>query len=1114
MNFSIRIWLAAFDFCAGLRYLYFLAGSQRLKIVFLCWLSLFNLGLMTTAGAQTAISSGAAISNGAKLIPPPQPLCLITTNSLPGATQGVFYSQTILTSGCAAPVTFSITAGALPTWVTTVWPNTTGKIEGTPGLGDVGTSASFTITATDANLHKATFAAGFSVATGGSANTPLLPDAAFMAACTTVACSPSPNTVITVGDGTASPCSVSVPCNWPTNQLASAIALLQCGQTLVLQNTVYFLPNGIIRISLPCDAAHWLTIRNDPNETVFPPEGTRIDPCYAGIPQTVLWYHPYPTADLTPNTCARRVPLLMKGGAGTQVVFSTASVVNPGAAYIRFIGIQWGRPNTYNLDFGTLSLLNNAECTAGDVACMNHQPQHIIFDRNLFTADAQREDTRGLLMGGCRDCAILDSWFMDYKLSYGGGGGDANAWAGGIGKWVTNVGRWKVHNNYFNASTEGQIQGGGFLQPLSAATGFDGTPHDIWDALNFYRKTPLMDTQIGQTQNAAVSIDGQSYGPAPAQEFVPATSAIQLAVNQNFIPLTWTANDSNGGINRSPAGTNALACTGACGVATTQFGSDPTGANSGANVGTGMFASGGQFLTLYQAPASVPGSNVTYTRSFSTPDGSPGYVPGHSLTMKAITTFTIVASNPIHKVVVAPQAADLKIQPSYIDAAVCTPASPIACGNTRQFCQLFYAEPNFTFSSITWAVDGTTTQNPATVGTWTTQDVTWTIRVPLKTGTDHSVNGSSLLWCSPTSSLGSHTITATTDDATVGSSAITVANSAPIVAFDGKTFTSKNGWELKTGNRILFEKFLIEVAWGSQGNGGGQLGECFLAQNLNQNGQTTDENGIVRGYGPEFTNDITMRDGICRYAGKVGSVSGHALFPSGLGMNRYLMTDFLGDDVNDTHWTHNFSAFVQTFSFLGDGSSNTSDTGWTSATNPVTQNVFFTKSTIVGHSTNAIGITNNLAQFPLVGLTVQNNLWMAPGSTTFVNANGEANDCNTAQGTGANNTEFKALAACWIPHVLDHMALLDSTASTSNFLNPTLIWPIAATLVGFANYNGAVNGDYRLCHGPGNPVPACTAASIFAAGQANQASDGSDLGAAIPTLTSIETQVRSGVRTP
>src|SRR5205823_8336520 len=112
-----------------------------------------------------------------------------------------------------------------------------------------------------------------------------------------------------------------------------------------------------------------------------------------------------------------------------------------------------------------------------------------------------------------------------------------------------------------------------------------------------------------------------------------------------------------------------------------------------------------------------------------------------------------------------------------------------------------------------------------------------------------------------------------------------------------------------------------------------------------------------------------------------------------------------------------------------------------------------------------------------------------------------------------NNTELKALPNCWNPYIWNFNNLTDSTATATNFTSHP-IWQVAGNSIGFANYHNANGGDYRLCKGAGNPASACTGASVFAAGQANQASDGTDLGANAAGLSTIETQVRSGRRTP
>jgi hypothetical protein len=59
-----------------------------------------------------------------------------------------------------------------------------------------------------------------------------------------------------------------------------------------------------------------------------------------------------------------------------------------------------------------------------------------------------------------------------------------------------------------------------------------------------------------------------------------------------------------------------------------------------------------------------------------------------------------------------------------------------------------------------------------------------------------------------------------------------------------------------------------------------------------------------------------------------------------------------------------------------------------------------------------------------------------------------------------------------------------------------------------------MNGDYRLCQGFNNPSVVCSGPSIFAAGQTDQAHDGTDLGAPVATDVQNVTNALSGTRTP
>ncbi|MET3664717.1 putative Ig domain-containing protein [Caulobacter sp. 1776] len=113
-----------------------------------------NNGVIATQAYSGTIASGLAI----------------TTGALPTPILGAAYSQTISTSGGAAPMTFAISAGSLPTGLSL---NTsTGAITGTPTTAG---TYSFTVQASDNNSVTATQAYGGTIAAGLSITTSTLP---------------------------------------------------------------------------------------------------------------------------------------------------------------------------------------------------------------------------------------------------------------------------------------------------------------------------------------------------------------------------------------------------------------------------------------------------------------------------------------------------------------------------------------------------------------------------------------------------------------------------------------------------------------------------------------------------------------------------------------------------------------------------------------------------------------------------------------------------------------------------------------------------------------------------------------------------------------------------
>jgi hypothetical protein len=938
-----------------------------------------------------------------------------------------------------------------------------------------------------------------------------LPDSSLLSWDTTMANSPQ-STLSNICVGTlANPGAITCNTTYTVANYQTALNNAACGQTIIFQNTTYgaiVLPRGV-----NCPANNWVIVTRDTTDTTFPAEGQRVDPCFHGVPHSAMTYLPYPTWD-TSVSCARHMPQFK---ANTQVMglgYGSYGTTGVSIAHWRFVGLEVTRGGAsdaslnYDLSFGLVSLFyqpttdcvvdgNNNPINA--TACMKDQPTNIIFDRMVVHGDPIHQTTRAFDFGGSRFVAVIDSYVYDVGLTYAGGGGDSQVFAWGYGKGFTNVGWGKFVNNFGSSSTMSSLFCGAFVEPVSPVTGQDGVPQSAWFAQDHFYKNPLWDTQIGQTLNETVAIEGQSYGPSNDQEVTIQPAFIQLQLGQQFQLQETILNGSDGGLNRITPGAGASVA-----VDGVTNGNSTTGLvtkNTGINVGSGAWLSANQNTWTYVAcsgsgtpiaactGATTAGSH-SVVFSFVTHDARCGGTPpncptlGNSRTITATSTITVTSGTPTKQIAVSPAAPDLSIQPSYSDSFF----------NSRTFCYTFFEFANYIPASITWSVDGVTGGN-STVGTVTT---------PTGVGTGGSV------YCSGTAT-GIHNVTATASDGTTNSSPINVSTSAPILGYDLKTFTQKNGWELKCGRKILLEKSLVEVAPATNGNGGGQPGTDLLLQVINQAGQSLDGSGVNVGYGPEYITDITIDHNQFAYAGKGPSVNA---LNSGLGTHRVQVSNNVFDDTNYERWGHGWfagSGFTS-FQMFGDGSA-TVKPGWTSPTSPVMDNVTWNHNTLTGIQGEPFNVANNLFQYTMINLKLTNNIVASVGSTSFINTNGEGGDCNAAVGSGSNNTEVKALVPCWSPYTFNFNALTDSTASPSVFTSSPIWQPASSATDLFANYNGGKDGDYRVCTGVGAPVASCTAAT-YAAGGVRQANDGTALGADVVGVNAAVAAVKLGTRTP
>ena len=118
----------------------------------------------TAAGTYTyALNCGGTISGFATLT---VPAMQATTTTLPDATVGVAYSQTLGEQNGLAPFTWTIASGSLPTGL--ALNSTTGAITGTPTTAGIN---SFTVEVTDAESSPASASTSLSITVGASAPT-------------------------------------------------------------------------------------------------------------------------------------------------------------------------------------------------------------------------------------------------------------------------------------------------------------------------------------------------------------------------------------------------------------------------------------------------------------------------------------------------------------------------------------------------------------------------------------------------------------------------------------------------------------------------------------------------------------------------------------------------------------------------------------------------------------------------------------------------------------------------------------------------------------------------------------------------------------------------------
>lgn len=241
-----------------------------------------------------------------------------------------------------------------------------------------------------------------------------------------------------------------------TAQVQADLNAAACGDRILVQAG-----SSIGSINWPhkgCDNAHWIGLLSTGiTDPAFPPEGTRLTPCWSGVAS--MPNRAYPC------TSAKVLTFKIVAPASGNAITATG-----GGDHIRIIGAELTRNPA-----GGIAVYN--------IVDLSGTPSWLIFDRvwchgveNTFPIAVQSSDTsttRCIYLGQSNHVAVIDSYFTDFydtSAMSANGNTDAQCVGGGSGG-IANSG-WGVYkfvNNHCEASGEGILLGGSSGPSLTPA---------------------------------------------------------------------------------------------------------------------------------------------------------------------------------------------------------------------------------------------------------------------------------------------------------------------------------------------------------------------------------------------------------------------------------------------------------------------------------------------------------------------------------------------------------------------------------------------------------------------------------------------------------------------
>jgi hypothetical protein len=216
------------------------------------------------------------------------------------------------------------------------------------------------------------------------------------------------------------------------DSVQQALDRAACGDTIELQPAATF--DGSFDLpSKLCDDAHWIVLRTASANSGLPSEGTRVTPCYAGVP--ALPGRPAFNCPSTQNAMAR-----IAGSKGKNRIIGN----DEGANHYRFVGLEIGDTGANGPagGFWDLVFLKSAD--------------HIIFDRCWIHGSPIGEDVKGVVFESSSYIAVVESFISDIHSKTSASGADSSA----VGS-VTGIGPVKIVNNFLEAAGANVLWGGG-----------------------------------------------------------------------------------------------------------------------------------------------------------------------------------------------------------------------------------------------------------------------------------------------------------------------------------------------------------------------------------------------------------------------------------------------------------------------------------------------------------------------------------------------------------------------------------------------------------------------------------------------------------------------------